>query len=53
MKITDEQFNKLIEVRNALYFRFKESGCICEICRNEIESIYEKINEIIEEEFEK
>lgn len=47
MKITIEQFNKLIGVRNALYFRFKESNCICKECRNDIESSYEKINEVL------
>jgi len=54
MKIED--FNKLAYIRSELYHRFKESGCMCKVCRETIENIYYDLDELLnvfEKEFRK
>ncbi len=46
MKIED--YNKLTYIRSELYYRFKESGCMCKVCRETIGALYDDLNELLE-----
>jgi len=43
----DKTHNKLVEISDKLYYRVKNTTCMCKDCKEDIESALEKLEEVL------
>lgn len=46
--IKQEFINKLVKIRDSLYYRINNSTCICKICKDDLDMTLEELEDLIE-----
>lgn len=47
--VKQDFINKLVKIRDSLYYRINNSTCICTICKEDLDMTLEELEELIEE----